>query len=173
MTNNDVLRRIRYILDYNNKTMLSIFSLGGRNLSIEQLKQQLKKDIDSDFLNCSDINLASFLNGLIIKKRGDKDGLRPQAEKNITNNMIFTKLKIAFNLTSDDILEILSSIDFHLSAHELSSFFRKRTHKNHRECKDQVLRNFLKGLQIKYRDQDDLEEIEASSIWKPLPSHKK
>ena len=87
--------------------------------------------------------------------------------------MIFTKLKIAFNLTSDDILEILSSIDFHLSAHELSSFFRKRTHKNHRECKDQVLRNFLKGLQIKYRDQDDLEEIEASSIWKPLPSHKK
>jgi uncharacterized protein YehS (DUF1456 family) len=38
-----------------------------------------------------------------------------------------------------------------ISKHELSAFFRRPDHKHYRECKDQILRNFLKGLQLKYR----------------------
>jgi len=179
MTNNDVLRRIRYTLNYKDQKMISVFKQGSLDLSLEQLSGQLKKDTDPGYLNCSDASLASFLNGLIIEKRGAKGGAQPSIEKKITNNMVFVKLKIAFNLTSEGILEILDSAGLQISSHELSSFFRKNTHKNYRECKDQVLRNFLKGLQIKHRTNTDPEEekitperSEPKFVWKPLPSHK-
>jgi hypothetical protein len=61
------------------------------------------------------------------------------------------KLKIALNFTDEDILAALQSAGFTLGKHELSAFFRKPSHKHFRECKDQVVRNFLKGLQLKYR----------------------
>ena len=179
MTNNDVLRRIRYTLNYKDQKMISVFNQGSLDLSLEQLSGQLKKDTDPGYLNCSDASLASFLNGLIIEKRGAKGGAQPSIEKKITNNMVFVKLKIAFNLTSEGILEILDSAGLQISSHELSSFFRKNTHKNYRECKDQVLRNFLKGLQIKHRTNTDPEEekitperSEPKFVWRPLPSHK-
>ena len=41
-----------------------------------------------------------------------------------------------------------------MSKHELTALFRKASHKNYRECKDQVLRNFLSGLQVKYRNEE-------------------
>jgi len=52
--------------------------------------------------------------------------------------------------------------DFRMSKHELSAFFRKPGHKHYRECKDQILRVFLKGLQMKYRDDGSDEEFK----WK-------
>lgn len=70
----------------------------------------------------------------------------------MSNNQIFLKLKIALNLQADDIFETLSLAGFPLSKHEISAFFRKPEHKNYRDCKDQVLRHFLKGLELKYRD---------------------
>jgi len=48
-----------------------------------------------------------------------------------------------------------------VSKSELSAFFRRPDHKHFRKCQDQILRNFLKGLQLKYRnklDPDDLFE---------------
>jgi uncharacterized protein YehS (DUF1456 family) len=95
--------------------------------------------------------LAIFLNGLIVDKRGKKEGPLPEPEQRLTNNIVFTKLKIALNLKADDVLEILAQVNLSMSKHELSAFFRKPGHKHYRDCKDQVLRNFLKGLQLRYR----------------------
>jgi uncharacterized protein YehS (DUF1456 family) len=111
----------------------------------------MKKDDDPDFQSCSDSELAIFLNGLIIDRRGKKEGPLPVPEKRLTNNVIFRKLKIALDLQAEDILEILESVDVKISKHELSAFFRKPDHKHYRECKDQVLRNFIHGVQLKYR----------------------
>ena len=61
------------------------------------------------------------------------------------------KLRIALNLKAEDVLEILALSNVHISKHELSAFFRKIGHKHYRDCKDQILRNFLKGVQRKYR----------------------
>jgi uncharacterized protein YehS (DUF1456 family) len=66
--------------------------------------------------------------------------------------MIFMKLKIALSLKAEDVMAILELADFKISKHELSAFFRKPDHKHYRDCKDQILRNFLKGLQLKYRN---------------------
>ncbi|MBT6419942.1 MAG: DUF1456 family protein, partial [Gammaproteobacteria bacterium] len=60
-------------------------------------------------------------------------------------------LKIALNLTNDDVMAILETVGFRLSKHELSAFFRKPAHKNYRLCKNQILRNFLSGMQLKYK----------------------
>ena len=73
-------------------------------------------------------------------------------EKNLNNNIILRKLKIALNLKNDDMLELLTLADFKISKHELSAFFRKPGQSQYRECKDQILRNFLRGMQLKYRE---------------------
>ena len=152
MTNNDILRRIRYIFDIDDSQMIAIFGQADHQVSRSQISDWLKKEDDPAHQECSDTLLAIFLNGLINDKRGRREGAQPEPEKQLTNNLIFNKLKIALNLKAEDVLEILELVDCHVSKHELSAFFRKSGHKHYRECKDQILRNFLKGMQLKYRD---------------------
>ena len=152
MTNNDILRRVRYILDFNDDKMMSIFKSAELEVSRDQLSKWLKKDDDTDFENLNDPQLATFLNGLINEKRGKREGEQPAPEKSLTNNIILRKLMIAFNLKSDDVLKLLELADLRVSKHELSAFFRKPNHKNYRECQSQILRNFLSGLQVKLRN---------------------
>jgi len=151
MTQNDILRRIRYILDLDDSKMISIFSLAGLEVTRAQISDWLKKEDDPAYQSLSDMELATFLNGLIVEKRGRKDGPQPVPEQMLNNNIIFMKLKIAFNLKAEDTLALLALNNVVISKHELSAFFRKPGHKHYRACKDQVLRNFLKGLQLKYR----------------------
>lgn len=155
MTNNDVLRRIRYTFDYSDSKMVEIFALADHVVTREQLSGWLKKEDDPDFQACSDTDLASFLNGLINERRGKKEGAQPEPERRLTNNIIFRKLKIALDLQAEDVVEILALADVEISKHELSAFFRKPGHKNYRGCQDQILRNFLKGIQLMYRDSSD------------------
>ena len=150
MISNDVLRRIRYTFNLDDSKMIAIFGLGGLEVTRAQISDWLKKDDDPDFAKCSDLQLAIFLNGLIVDKRGKKDGPQSEPETRLTNNIIFRKLKIALNLQADEVLEMVNQGEFRISKHELSAFFRKPGHKHFRECKDQVLRNFLKGMQLKY-----------------------
>lgn len=153
MINNDVLRRIRYIFDLDDSKMMAVFELAGVEATRAEISDWLKKEDDADYKKCSDRQFASFLNGLITEKRGKKDGPQPEPETVLNNNIIFRKLKIALNLQADDVLGLVNRGDFNISKHELSAFFRKPGHKHYRECKDQVLRNFLKGLQQEHRGQ--------------------
>ena len=152
MTNNDILRRIRYAFDFSDSKMIAIFGLANLEVTREQVSDWLKKEDDPAYQNCTDVELAIFLNGLINDKRGKKEGPQPEPEKRLTNNIIFRKLKIALDLKADDVLDILALANLRISKHELSAFFRRSDHKHYRSCKDQILRNFLKGVQLKYRD---------------------
>ena len=151
MTNNDILRRIRYIFDFSDSKMIAIFGLADHQVTRGQISDWLKKEDDPAYQKCRDTQLAIFLNGLINDKRGKKEGPQPEPEKRLTNNIIFRKLKIALNLKAEDILEIMDLADLRISKHELSAFFRKPDNKHYRGCKDQILRKFLKGLQLRYR----------------------
>ncbi len=155
MDNNDILRRIRYTFDFNDSKMIAIFELAELQVTREQISDWLKKDEDPAFKKCSDTQLAVFLNGLINDKRGKKEGPQPRPEKRLTNNIVFRKLRIALNLKAEDVLEIMMMGGLRISKHELSAFFRKADHKNYRECNDQILRNFLKGVQLKYRGESE------------------
>lgn len=151
MTNNDVLRRIRYTFDLADDQVVSIFALADHQVSREETCDWMKKDEDPAFKTLEDEMLATFLNGLIILKRGKKDGPQPIPEKKLNNNIIFRKLKIALNLSADDTIGILDLAEHRLGKSELSAFFRKPGHRHYRDCKDQILRAFLKGMRLKYR----------------------
>jgi uncharacterized protein YehS (DUF1456 family) len=66
----------------------------------------------------------------------------------LSNNDVLKKLRVALSLRNDDILEILSLVDFKISKGALGDFFRNADHPGYVEAGDQVLRNFLNGLII-------------------------
>ena len=65
MTNNGILRRIRYVFDFDDAKMIAIFGSGGSEVTRAQISDWLKKDDDPAYQNCGDTLLATFLNGLI------------------------------------------------------------------------------------------------------------
>lgn len=151
MTNNDILRRIRYAFDLEDAAMIEIFAAADHQVNRAQISNWLKKEDDAGFEQAGDRELATFLNGFINTRRGRREGAQPEAEKRLSNNMIFMKLRIALNLNSEDILNMLEASGLKISKHELSAFFRKPGNKHYRECKDQILRNFLASIQHQYR----------------------
>ena len=156
MNNNDILRRTRYIFDFNDKAMMALFELGAEPASREQISAWLKKDDDAEGQPLADLQLAVFLNGLIVSKRGKREGPPPVPESRLSNNAILRKFRIALNFKDEDLLATLQVAGFHISKHELSALFRKPQHKNYRDCKDQLLRAFLKGLQLQLRGEESL-----------------
>lgn len=169
MNNNDILIRIRYALDLKNSEMKDIFELGDVKVTIEEVVMLLKKSKDNyqdesenvGNMECTNSMLDAFLNGFITFKRGKQDPKPGQSEKptlSITNNesvnnIILKKLKIALTLTSEEMLDILDEAGITVTKGELSAVLRKEGHKNYKECGDRYVRNFLKGLALKYRDQ--------------------
>ncbi len=149
MINNDLLRRVSTIFDFNSEQTLAVFKLGQSAITAEQLADIYREKNDASYKPLSDNEFASFLNGLIIEKRGPKDGPQHQAEQVLTNNIIFNKLKIALALKADDVIAILELAELSLGKYELSAFFRKVNHKHYKECSDATLSAFLKGLKIK------------------------
>lgn len=167
MTNNDILRRLRYSFHLNDNKMMAIFALGDCKASQDQITGWLKKEELEGYVRCDDDSMNAFLDGFIIEKRGPREPSeaagKPAKSKNpvvdpwkkahatLNNNIILRKLKIALNLRSEDIFELLELAGFTLGKAELSAFFRNPGHRHYRECQDQVLRNFLQGLQKKHR----------------------
>jgi uncharacterized protein YehS (DUF1456 family) len=151
ISNNDILRRLRYAFDLNDATMVDVFLQGDKVISSEEVVCYLKKDDDAAYISMTDFDLASFLNGFISLKRGAKEGPKPAAETELNNNIVFRKLKIALALIDTDIIDILKLVDFAIGPHEISAFFRKPTQPQYRLCQDQILRNFLHGLEKKYK----------------------
>lgn len=151
MNNNDILRRLRYCFDYSNKKMVKIFDEGGIKASEEQVLLWLLKEEDEGFVLCDDNALAGFLNGFIVVNRGRQEGKAMVAEKRLNKNLILRKIKIACNLTTEDIVEIMQNAGIKTGKSEVTALFRKADHKHYRPCKGQFLRYFLSGLQKKYR----------------------
>jgi uncharacterized protein YehS (DUF1456 family) len=149
MTNNDILRRIRYLFNYSDQQMAEVFELAEMKVSETEVKNWLKKEDDPDLVDLTDKLLATFFNGLIIQKRGKREGPLPAAEEELSNNMILMKLKIALKLKSEDIIALFATVDRKVSKPELSAFLRNENHHQYRPLMGQYLRNFLSALQKK------------------------
>lgn len=158
MNNNDVLKRIRYIFDYTDAKMIELFELGDLKVNRAIVSDWLKKEYDEEFKDMTDRELAMFLNGLINDKRGKREGVEVVPEKYLDNNIILRKLKIAFNLKTEDMMAIFKLANKPIGKHELTAFFRNPKQNQYRECQDQYLRNFLIGLQEKYREEHKRKE---------------
>jgi uncharacterized protein YehS (DUF1456 family) len=154
MINNDILRSIRYMLDFGDGKVVEIIQLADADFPIgkEDVQAFLKKDEDPGYAECSDRVLAHFLDGLVIYYRGRNENAPPRpVEKRITNNLVLKKLRVAFELKDVDMHQVFADAGFPVSKPELSALFRQPDHHNYRACGDQMLRNFLKGLTLRVR----------------------
>lgn len=148
--------------------MVEIFKLGGVEVTKEEVLKILTKSKedseeeevveDENHIKCNNKMLESFLNGLITHKRGKQDPKpeRPANEpvvqqKDHVNNMLLKKLKVALQLTTEDMLDVLHDGGIVVSKGELGAILRKPGHRNYKECGDNFARKFLKGLAVKYR----------------------
>jgi len=154
MQNNVVLRQLRYIFDFNDDKMIDIFAQAEVEVTRAQVSNWLKKEEHEDYKKIKDSEFASFLNGLINEGRGKREGSQPPPEKRLNNNIVLRKLKIALNYKDTDIIEAIEFAGPNISKHELSAFFRNPSQNQYRYCEDQFLRNFLHGLQVKYRKEE-------------------
>ncbi|KDC54422.1 DUF1456 family protein [Pseudoalteromonas sp. S3431] len=157
MTNNDILRRIRYTFNLTDTAMVNVFASAEHTVTKEQVITWLTKEGEEAFTPISDTEFASFLNGFINTQRGKREGEQPEPEKKLNNNIIFMKLRIALNMKAEDVIATLELVDFDLSKHELSAFSRKVDNKHYRVCNDQILRLFLTGVQKQHRPEESAE----------------
>lgn len=152
MMSNDVLRSVRYMLDLSDSKVVEIFALAGSEVPLEDVQAWMKKDDDAAFRKLPDVLMGYFLNGLIFYRRGkSEDAPAPSIERRMNNNIFIKKLRIAFELKTTDIPDVLLKANFKISQAEVGAIFRNPDHKNFRECGDQILRNFLKGLTMIHR----------------------
>ena len=154
MINNDILRSIRYMLDLSDNKVIEIIRLSDPEFAIEkdELRALLSKEDEPGHVACSDRVMAYFLDGLVIHRRGRDESLPPRpVEKRINNNVVLKKLRVAFQFTDVDMHQAFADAGFPVSKPELSALFRQPGHKNFRQCGDQLLRNFLKGLTLRVR----------------------
>lgn len=150
MENNAVLRSMRYALNINDSKMAKIFSATGETVDASKVSNLLKQEIDEGYIECSKELLLQFLDGFIITKRGPRDDGKP-ALKNVplNNNLILKKIRIALEYKEADMISTFEKGGYPISKPELSAFFRRRDHKHYKECGDQLMRKFLKGLSVK------------------------
>lgn len=151
MTNNDVLRALRYALELDNVRLLELFALGELELSLRTLAGMLKREDESGFVPLADVELARLLDGLIQRQRGAREGEARELPTKLTNNQILRALRIALELKDVDVLAILALAGTTVSKAELGALFRREEHRNYQPCGDQLLRNFLRGLALWHR----------------------
>jgi len=150
MTNNDLLRRIRYALNLNSESIAGICALAGQEIGPVDVIKLLKKEEEPGFVPCDDPTMTAFLDGLIISRRGvQENGPTPAAAPGpLNNNLILRKLRIALELNEDAMLALLTKAGVRISKSELSAMFRATGHRNYKPCGDQFLRNFIRGLTL-------------------------
>jgi len=160
MNNNDILRRLRFAFDFSNKDAAALFQTdpaSSEQLSQAEFLTRIAKDDDKDFIACSDAELAAFLDGLIVSKRGLREPAPTPVAKpddfRLSKNDILKKLRIAMSYKEQEMLDTLKNGGTEMSKSELGALFRARGHKHYRECGNQVLRNFIKGLTSTLREE--------------------
>ena len=159
MNNNDLLIELKNALDLKLEEMIEIFALTGLSMTEDRLNLYLKyskayqQSQETEALGHCDFNtLESFLNGFIIFKRGPKkngDKVIKTMNARNTNNLILKKIKIALEMSSEGVLEVMNLNRGNMTKGELTTYFRKEDHKHYKKCNDKLIGAFLEGLKTK------------------------
>ncbi len=154
MTNNDVLRSLRYALDLGNQALLACFAEQSVNVTPGELAAILKAEGEPGFMPLPDELLTAFLDGFVQRRRGKREqdaSAEPPRRTSLTNNHILRAVRIALELKDSDIQEIMELAGVSVSKAELGGLFRREGHRNYQACGNQFLRSFLRGLALRYR----------------------
>ncbi|SJL82511.1 DUF1456 family protein [Vibrio palustris] len=147
MNNNDIFRLITSAFNLKDTSIAKTFASTDMKVTTVDIATWLSEETDNAETTLTDVQLASFLNGLINMKRGKREGEQPKPETELNNNMILQKLRIALNLKAEDMLNTFEFVGVEFNKHELGAFFRKPGNKHYRPCPDAVLRDFLMAVE--------------------------
>lgn len=146
MNNTERMMRLSHALELEALDIVEIFELGQIEMTEESVELVLSGKTPLDFES-----LEAFLNGLIIFNRGEKPNQGPRKPMTIedprsTNNVMLKKLKIAFSLNSEDMLDLFKVVEISISKEKLSCLFRKEGHKSYKYARDVYIVGFLKAI---------------------------
>jgi uncharacterized protein YehS (DUF1456 family) len=140
------------MLDASDARIAEIVSLGGGEVSRDDVRGFLKAEEDEGWILVDGRTMAQFLDGVILALRGRAEARpQPPIDPRITNNDVLKKLRVAFELKDADMLAVFAAAGCEVTKPELSAFFRKRDNSHYRPCGDQYLRYFLRGLAKRVR----------------------
>lgn len=151
MNNTERLMRLSQALGFEALDIVEVFELGHIKMGEEEVEKLLLGQNASPF---EYETLEAFLNGLIVFNRGESPLKPGQTERKpmmvedprSINNVMLKKLKIAFSLSSEDMLDLFKVVEISISKDKLSSLFRKEGHKSYKYCRDVYVVGFLKAL---------------------------
>lgn len=157
ISTNEILYRIQKALNLSIEDMLKAYALEDFKMDKAHLDSLLKRRQDKGFMLCSYEELGVFLDGLVTLKRGPSPK-KPNDDEavELTNNLILKKLRIALELKEAETEIIFGLADIELSKQQLSSLFRKETHKNFKPCSSELLMAFIEGLDEFYYTGDEV-----------------
>jgi uncharacterized protein YehS (DUF1456 family) len=72
MTNNDILKKLRIALELKDTDIIDILKLAGFEITKSELSALFRNADHRNYKECGDQILRNFLNGLIIRNRGEK-----------------------------------------------------------------------------------------------------
>ncbi len=146
MRTNKILERITKALYLNVNDIAHIYELAHYPKTKDAIRALLQDEHSKKFQEATYEDLGLFLDGLIIKKRGEMSNSLEE-EMALDNNLILKKLRVALNLKTHELVMIFALNDMTLSPSQINALFRKEGHKNYRPCSDKMLFDFLSGLE--------------------------
>ncbi|KIM06803.1 MAG: hypothetical protein KU38_11960 [Sulfurovum sp. FS08-3] len=146
MRTNKILERITKALYLNVNDIAHIYELAHYPKTKDEIRALLQDERSKKFQEATYEDLGLFLDGLIIKKRGEMSNSLEE-ELALDNNLILKKLRVALNLKTHELVMIFALNDMTLSPSQINALFRKEGHKNYRLCSDKMLFDFLAGLE--------------------------
>jgi len=154
---NEIIYKIQKALTLSTKDILEIYTLENYAIRETEINALLTRRQDKNFKICSYEALGIFLDGLITFKRGASPKKSEIKEAiTLSNNLILKKLRIALELKEPELEIIFGLADIALTKQQLSSLFRKETHKNFKPCSDSLLIAFLEGLDEFYYEGEEV-----------------
>ena len=112
-------------------------------------KETLLKEIEKRFEDKLNESIQQLRGRVEESFRFNKQNIiglkRYKTMKNIRADL--KKMKIAYALSSDDMLDLFKSVEVNISKEKLSCLFRKEGHKSYKYSRDVYLIGFLKALE--------------------------
>jgi uncharacterized protein YehS (DUF1456 family) len=146
MKNSDRFIKICNSLKLETIDIVEMLALSQVEKTEEEVEAILDDEAEVDFEL-----VESFLNGLIVFNRGENNNGKKRVPTTVEdprsiNNVVLKKIKIAFSLDTEGMLELLNEGEIKTSKEKLSSLFRKEGHKSYKYCRDVYINEFLNAL---------------------------
>ena len=157
MQTNDILFKITKALSLDTKQTIEAYELADFEMTEERLSSILKRRQDDGFEQVTFEELGTFLDGLVLLKRGPSEKeVNKDEVVELTNNLILKKIRVAMELKEAEMLILFGLAEVALTKRQIGSLFRKEGGKNFKVCSDELLMAFLDGLDEFYYDGEEI-----------------